>query len=841
FICSPCISLRAVYINPSPVPEIPVSVFSSPPESPKENVDLPSPKLPTGERQRTEVIYNPDTQELFLVVYEYHPGIASYEVPSDILPDLPVEQIERELAEGWVVRGVKVMEGVDSRTYQRISDKELMREKTLRVPFQHEYIFEYEYRKDEGGEFKLYLDVVDIDLVTNTVAVSEQIPLVKRDTDISDIRDPDVLIDLLIYEPDAAKREQILERLSQIAGADYISLAETIVELLYSPYPDAEQFLTALEENKEVAIRIGQPVIPLLIEALRDGTASYRDYLEFFSIPGAEVSIKSALQYIPSTSAEDQGFKRALFSILGEIGGISSLPLLFEILESNEIENSGGPLEVLAENCFHVYPDVVLSYFRNYISHSDPEVRRRTISALENLLPVSEELASLVLEALNNDPAPEVRAQGVRALARSRDSSVLPHLIMALQNEDSPLVKRTIIWNLGNFGDPSVFQYLLPELTSENPESLRKSAVMGISNLLENISSPDEISQILDTLLEDLENPELSSGVFEVLSLITMRGRPALALNILLDRCVEELTQEVEEALSWEDEMRRVTLAKILWKHSGILDFLNRYSLLGERYEPFEIYIWERTLSGEEEYVLRPSLRPFVDKLCDSLLSDDPLRSRLSKHMLAALGAPAIEHLIERLKTPLSEEGASKVVSTLALIGNFSFLPVVVNFLDSEDEGLIEYGLDIIQGLSQVTGEGIDPDISPLELRDMDVATLVSIAQNSPFSLTRAISWYYLGKKMRRDELEPVLRSYIFEERDSGLYVSNEQVSKLEMAAILYTGVPGDSDWWERLADRTQREAYLRLVLKGDFTDERNYIYEDRLWLCSQFAKQLEL
>jgi len=67
-------------------------------------------------------------------------------------------------------------------------------------------------------------------------------------------------------------------------------------------------------------------------------------------------------------------------------------------------------------------------------------------------------------------------------------------------------------------------------------------------------------------------------------------------------------------------------------------------------------------------------------------------------------------------------------------------------------------------------------------------------------------------------------------------------MTEWEMAAILRTGIPGRSIWWERLATKTDKIAYLTLVLKGDFTDERRYSRPNPLrldWVCIQYATQL--
>jgi len=329
------------FLSFSPSPSMPVSSSDKYDKESRVPPSLQSPQSYPDETQADEIIYNPETQQLLVVSWEYHPGIAGYEIPADILADLPWQYLEAQFAKGWIAREIKIANGVDERSY-RESYQDISSGKDIRGFFQHSYIFEYQYRKDESGEFKLYLDVVDVDFSTNTITISEQIPLIKRNIDISGIQAPETLIDILIYESDASRREQILERLSRIGNVSYINLGRTIIELLYSEYSDAEQFLAKLEESKDVALDIGQPIIPLLIEALRTaGTSvSPRDYMNFFQVTDSEVSIRSAIRQCSSEDERGRFFKRSLFSLLGDIGGVSSLPLFFEEIENGE--ESGG-------------------------------------------------------------------------------------------------------------------------------------------------------------------------------------------------------------------------------------------------------------------------------------------------------------------------------------------------------------------------------------------------------------------------------------------------------------------------------------------------------------------
>lgn len=115
---------------------------------------------------------------------------------------------------------------------------------------------------------------------------------------------------------------------------------------------------------------------------------------------------------------------------------------------------------------------------------------------------------------------------------------------------------------------------------------------------------------------------------------------------------------------------------------------------------------------------------------------------------------------------------------------------------------------------------------------------LQNVASTSEYSLLRAIALYYIGKKFGNEKF---LRNYIFDRNKGDLVVKNKDITKLEMAAILNTGIPGKSNWWERLTNKEERINYIKLVLKGDFTDERNYILDNAAWVCTHFATQLAI
>jgi len=199
-------------------------------------------------------------------------------------------------------------------------------------------------------------------------------------------------------------------------------------------------------------------------------------------------------------------------------------------------------------------------------------------------------------------------------------------------------------------------------------------------------------------------------------------------------------------------------------------------------------------------------------------------------------GSGAIKPLIGLIKNNSSYSKEAKDV--LVLIGNASFIPVVKNLLSSNNSDFQKYAVEIIKGIAEEKGEqetGIDPDIDIIGLDSMSKEYLEKIASNNKYSITRALALYYLGKNYQD---EGFLRDYIFNGNDGKLSVKNENITKLEMAAILNTGIPADAKWWEKLTDKDEEIKYLKLLLKGDFTDEKAYIPE-REWVCVQYATQL--
>jgi HEAT repeat protein len=630
-------------------------------------------------------------------------------------------------------------------------------------------------------------------------------------------------------------------------GDDFsLELAEKITEFIYSTSQPSE-FLVEIENNLDIAIRIGQPIVPLLIEAFRMTPTRFwirgRDtYRRIFQAIGVEsgVSVVTALEEGFVDTEEARDIKIFLLYILREIPSAIYLPVLFNEIEQGETE-AVYPLGALIGYLTPRYRVFLPYYFRRCLGHPESMVRRNTIAVLgiENLILKFPEFLPSLIEMLTNDSDPEVRSTVAQVLGGSGRG--FEALVTAFRQEEIPEVRGEIGKALGHFPFHSreILQELVPALNINNPGSLREGVLDGIKGLFLDTSSPATLDGMFDILLERAVNPELRPEILRLLGGI-ISAREVCA-EVFEQKCLNEWIQSPGERVDMAAEVRNVFMAQVLWKSprkvSELLESIE--SEIGIQRRPFSIYIWERTRSGED-YVIRSSLAPYINELCEGLLSEDFISARVSKYLLAGLGAPAIEPLIERL-SDVDPEDAGEIISALTLIGRPAFMPVVVELLDSQDEIKRHYGVEILQGISQITGEAIDPETGLLEMKNLSVDDLLDIARDSPYSLTRAVAWYYLGEKMSREDLEPILRKYIFEETVEGLCVRNMDISKLEMAAILYTEVPGVSDWWERLVDRTQREQYLKLVLRGDFTDERNYIHPQRLWLCSQFAKQLEL
>jgi HEAT repeat protein len=227
-----------------------------------------------------------------------------------------------------------------------------------------------------------------------------------------------------------------------------------------------------------------------------------------------------------------------------------------------------------------------------------------------------------------------------------------------------------------------------------------------------------------------------------------------------------------------------------------------------------------------------------IDTLFDVFYDGNEESSEVAVKVLKSFGASIIDPLIKEIKDN-SNFPLEKAKELLINIGNPSFIPVVEQFLKNKNSNLRSFALSVIKGLSSYKMEqetGIDPNIDILNFNSMNKDELKHIVSNSKYSITRAVALYYLGVKFKDKEF---IKNYIIEEKDGKFFVKNKNVTKLEMAAILNTGIPSKFSWWDKLSGIVEKRKYIDIVLKGDFTDERNYTSKNRNWVCVQYATQM--
>lgn len=145
----------------------------------------------------------------------------------------------------------------------------------------------------------------------------------------------------------------------------------------------------------------------------------------------------------------------------------------------------------------------------------------------------------------------------------------------------------------------------------------------------------------------------------------------------------------------------------------------------------------------------------------------------------------------------------------------------------------------------QGTIDGLDPNVDLVNLKYYNGTEWVDIkteddwkyiATNSKSNLTRAVALLNITDSA-------FLKAYVFGEVDdkTGLSGVRQDISGIEFAAILYTGIPAKENWWGQISNKEDRIAYVQLMLEADNTDGRMYVGKDHQWVCVQFAIQLAM
>jgi len=398
-----------------------------------------------------------------------------------------------------------------------------------------------------------------------------------------------------------------------------------------------------------------------------------------------------------------------------------------------------------------------------------------------------------------------------------------PEPLLERLDDEDPNVRQGVALALGWMGETAKEQ-LLEELSNEN-RYRRMGAAYALSEM-----EPPPVEELIEALGDPL--PYRKEAVLNSLIWI---GEPA----------VELLMQAVTHSNPYIREGAVVALGKI---GKPAIESLVEDGLNSENLETKELISMALVMIGipameavfeffgyeiPEEF----NYQYITNKLID-ILKEDSLNRENAIFLLAKIGDPAIKPLLGLFNEPnLKNDSNFLEVAkrVLVLIGNPSFIPVVKELLNSKEPAFKQMGLEIIQEIGKKSGlEELD---STLDFKNLELINQFEIALNT----SQAVAISSINET-------DFFKNYIFNETDGMLYIKDDlNISKLEMATILDTGIPGDSDWWNNLANKDEKIKYLELFLGGDFIDERLYIVEaekkmfgeGRVWLCVQFATQL--
>lgn len=447
------------------------------------------------------------------------------------------------------------------------------------------------------------------------------------------------------------------------------------------------------------------------------------------------------------------------------------------------------------------------------LSSPDATTRRTAAQALGELRDPA--AIGPLVNALG-DTNRQVRQAAAHALGQIGVPAIDP-LIAVLSSRD-PIVREAASWALVEIGQPAV-DPLVRALYSTDTNVRTYAAAA-----LEDIGAP-AVNGLITALFSS------DPGVRRMASWTLSRiGEPAVQpLVNALGTTDANARKAMQEALVWIGEPAVVPLVASLNASNAVAAEAAAEVLvsMGEPALRQVLSSLNLQMTGDFSYQR-------ATELLVSGLADPAIRNRAAL-ILAKLGEPSIEPLIQALRDPSLKDGARQA---LIMIGEPAFIPVIEGLLSSADPLLRQEGALIIQGIAQRTGNSLDPSIDILGMASASKQDLRNIASTNAHPATRALALYFLGTRYNDSEF---LKQYLFDETLSGLRVRNRGATELEMAAILHTGIPARDNWWARLASREDRIAYLELALKGDFTDRRIYIGEDRAWLCVQFAQQLSM
>ena len=598
--------------------------------------------------------------------------------------------------------------------------------------------------------------------------------------------------------------------------------------------------------------------LPILVEALHEKNRRVRliavetigNLVSMFGGTHDDYIVEAMIEAF--SEERDPSIKACMVTTLGKMSDPRVIPLLVQAVGDRNIEIRLSAIRALGHRKCKQALDMII----DALNDGCGDIRSAAAWALGEI--ADEQAIPALIEAARDRDA-IVRSRVAKALGRIGSSQGVDVLTELLKDEDK-YVRRTAAWALGEIADERAV-YPLVDALNDNDSGVRQMAVWALSKMDNNIMVLDALVELLKVeenldVLQELYTALSSMGEIAIAPLIEILGegdRSAWrkAVSALSKMSVPAIHSLLEALKSDNPEVREgVIFALEQMKEEGVPSLIKEFKetddrLIRENIITILVQMGPsilRMLLQDVGLDLNENIPYFymIPLLVDGLDSEEPFVRETSELILSKIGAPFVLQLIDRLKFPDNPYIFEEIKKVLIAIGNPAFIPVVENLLSSTDPNLQEAAVDIIKGIAEEKREqetGLDPDLDIRELNWMSEEELETIASGNEYSITRALALYYLGKKYKSAEF---LKDYIFNEDENGkLFVRNEGLTKLEMAAILNTGIPAEKGWWNKLAEKNERIKYIKLILKGDFTDERLYIYEERNWVCVQYAIQM--
>ncbi|MFA5362482.1 MAG: HEAT repeat domain-containing protein [Candidatus Omnitrophota bacterium] len=487
------------------------------------------------------------------------------------------------------------------------------------------------------------------------------------------------------------------------------------------------------------------------------------------------------------TKPTESRTKEKVLWTLGEIKNPDAVPVLIQALNDPDTRVTNAAVDAIKK----IGEEAVRGLMK---AASDGDIQHRK-TAIVTLGKMEDSLAAPVVISALNDENPEIQRAAACTLGEIKDISAGPALLRVMENNTDAKVKQTTAWALGEIHYEPAADSLIKELKTGNSsasDALQKIGAPAVAPLLKELPQADDD---LKTTIEDTIYGMKSESIQPLIDVFAESGTAPVVLDsvaLLLIRQGQPAMEKIMETIGCE---------------------------------PLEAFSYRETIQNLVNF-----------------MNNNEFSTNI-KILLAKFSTPAVEPLIAALDNPALREDAK---DTLIMLGNQAFIPVLTEKLNSADAADQEIGREIITGIAQnkIGETGIDPAIDLSGIAQLSQQELENIALTNEYSVTRAVALYTIGTKYNGEEF---LKTYVFDENpeDGKLTVTSKDISKLEMAAILNTGIPSQEKWWESLSGQEIKTDYIKLVLKGDFTDERVYILtktaeeNNRAWVCVQYSTQL--